>query len=78
MGCPVSKLRLLVLITLLLVVPVASFADNPDLADLQADTSTAKTQVVIQYVPGTQVNCSGLFGLLDCLVNDILRVGGTL
>jgi serine protease AprX len=79
MGCPVSKLRLLVLITLLLVVPVASFADSAKISpDLQADTSTAKTQVVIQYVPGTQVNCSGLFGLLDCLVNDILRVGGTL
>jgi len=29
-------------------------------------------------VPGTQVNCSGLLGLVDCVLNDLLKVGGTL
>ena len=32
----------------------------------------------MQYAPGTQVNCSGLLGLLGCLVNDVLKLGGTI
>lgn len=77
-GGTVFKLRLVVF-ALLFTMPVALLADNSKISpDLQDSTSTAKVQVVIQYVPGTQVTCSGLLGLLGCLVNDILKVGGTL
>jgi serine protease AprX len=73
----VSKLRLLTL-TLLFVIPAALLADNAKISpDLQVSASTAKVQVVIQYVP-TQVNCGGLLGLVDCLLNDVLKVRGTL
>lgn len=61
------------------LMPVALLADNSKISpDLQNSTSTAPVQVVIQYVPGTQISCSGLLGLVDCLVNDVLKVGGTL
>ena len=40
--------------------------------------STQQVQVIVQYAPGTQVNCSGLIGLVDCLVNDIMKLGGTI
>ena len=43
-----------------------------------AISSTQQVQVIVQYAPGTQVNCSGLLGLVDCLVNDILKLGGTI
>jgi len=46
--------------------------------DLQSSTYTGQTQVVVQYAPGTQVTCSGIFGLVDCLVNDVVKLGGTL
>src|SRR6202051_3189155 len=48
---------------------------SPDLQNLPANQ---QAQVIVQYVPGTQVNCSGLLGLLGCLVNDILKLGGTI
>jgi serine protease AprX len=74
----VSKLRLIAF-TLLFIMPIALLADNSKISpDLQNSTSTAKSQVVIQYVPGTQVSCGGLLGLVDCLVNDVLKVGGSL
>lgn len=61
-----------------LMAPAAMFADNSKIsADLQNSTSTAKVQVVVQYAPGTQVSCSGLLVLVDCLVNDVLKLGGS-
>ena len=39
--------------------------------ELRGYTSTQQVQVIVQYAPGTQVNCSGLLGLVSCLVNDI-------
>src|SRR5246500_275692 len=67
---------------LLLVVIFAvtlAHADNSKISpDLQNYPSTQKARVIVQYAPGTQVNCSGLFGLLGCLVNDILKLGGTI
>src|SRR5246127_949246 len=66
---------------LLLVVIFAvtlAHADNSKISpDLQNYPSTQKARVIVQYAPGTQVNCSGLFGLVGCLVNDILKLGGT-
>jgi len=32
----------------------------------------------VQYAPGTQVNCSGLLGLVGCLVNDVVKLGGAI
>ena len=40
------------------------------------ETSKQQIQVIVQYAPGTQVNCSGLLGLVDCLLNDIEKLGG--
>src|SRR5580700_11729198 len=67
--------RLLVL--LLIVTGTLAYAQNPKLSpELQGYTGTQPMQVIVQYAPGTQVNCSGLLGLLDCLVNDVLNLGG--
>ena len=63
---------------MVLMAPLAMFADNSKISpDLQNSTSTAKVQVVIQYAPGTQVSCGGLLGLVDCLLNDVVKLGGT-
>ncbi|HKV91394.1 MAG TPA: S8 family peptidase [Candidatus Angelobacter sp.] len=70
--------RKLILSLLLLAMPLAMFADNSKISpDLQNSTSTAKVQVVVQYAPGTQLSCSGLFGLLDCVLNDVVKLGGS-
>jgi serine protease AprX len=66
-------------LTLLLVLlaPLSLFADNSKISpDLQNSTYTGHTQVVVQYAPGTQLSCSGLLGLLGCVVNDVLKLGG--
>ncbi|MGA9542798.1 MAG: S8 family peptidase, partial [Candidatus Sulfotelmatobacter sp.] len=67
--------RLLVL--LLIVTGTLAYAQNPKLSpELQDYTGTQPVQVIVQYAPGTQVTCTGLLGLLDCLVNDVLNLGG--
>jgi serine protease AprX len=67
--------RILTLI-LVLAAPLALLADNSKISpDLQ--NAAGQTQVVVQYSPGTQVSCSGIFGLVDCLVNDVVKLGGT-
>src|SRR5579859_3612310 len=71
-------MKKLVLLLLIATATVA-YANNSKLApELQNTTSTQKVQVIVQYVPGTQVYCSGLLGLVDCLVNDIVQLGGTI
>jgi serine protease AprX len=71
--------RLLMILAVLLAAPVVLVADNSKISpDLQNYTSTTQVQVIVQYVPGTQVTCSGLFGLIDCLANDILSLGGSI
>src|ERR1700691_5719178 len=67
--------RLLVL--LLIVTGTLAYADNSKLSpELQGNTSSQPVQVIVQYAPGTQLNCSGLLGLVDCLLNDVLKLGG--
>ncbi len=67
--------RTLILV-LALLAPLSLFADNSKISpDLQ--NSTSQEQVVVQYAPGTQLSCSGLLGLLGCVVNDVLKLGGT-
>jgi serine protease AprX len=71
--------RVLVLIALLLAAPAVMLADNSKLSpELQNINSSTQVQVIVQYVPGTQVSCGGLLGLLGCLVGDVLQLGGTI
>lgn len=73
-----SKRAILVLL-LLLMAPSALLANNSKISpDLQGYTSGSQVQVIVQYAPGTQLNCGGLIGLVDCLLNDILQLGGTI
>src|SRR6267154_643110 len=68
--------RILILV-LALLAPLSLFADNSKISpDLQNSSSTAEVQVVVQYAPGTQLSCGGLLGLLGCVVNDVLKLGG--
>ncbi|HZS28232.1 MAG TPA: S8 family serine peptidase [Candidatus Angelobacter sp.] len=70
--------RKLILSLLLLAMPLAMFADNSKISpDLQNSASTAKVQVVVQYAPGTQLSCSGLLGLVGCVLNDVVKLGGS-
>src|SRR6516165_3737762 len=60
-------------------VTLASAQTNPKLApELQGYTGKQQIQVIVQYAPGTQLNCTGLLGLVDCLVSDIAQLGGTI
>ena len=73
-----GKMKKLLLFVLIATVTLAH-ADNTKISpDLQNYPSSQKAQVIVQYAPGTQVNCSGLVGLLGCLVNDVLKLGGTI
>lgn len=70
--------RALLVLVVLLAVPAALVADNSKISpDLLNDNSTGQVQVIVQYAPGTQVNCSGLLGPVFCLVGDIVNLGGT-
>jgi serine protease AprX len=65
------------ILALAFLAPLSLLADNSKISpDLQNSSSTGKTQVVVQYAPGTQLSCSGLLGLLGCVVNDVLKLGG--
>lgn len=68
------------LVLLFLIVSVTlAYADDSKLSpELQGNQSSKQVRVIVQYAPGTQVNCSGLLGLVDCLVNDIVKLGGTI
>src|SRR6202140_4676296 len=70
-----KKFLLLVLIA---TVALAHANDSKISPELRGYPSNQKAQVIVQYAPGTQVNCSGLLGLVDCLVNDVLKLGGTI
>ncbi|HET9374091.1 MAG TPA: S8 family serine peptidase, partial [Chthoniobacterales bacterium] len=60
-------------------VTLASAQTNSKLSpELQGYTGKQQIQVIVQYAPGTQVNCTGLLGLVGCLVNDIAKLGGTI
>src|ERR1041385_309694 len=73
------KKCLLLFLLLIATVGVALGQNNSKIApELQGYTGSQQIHVVVQYAPGTQVNCSGLFGLIDCLVNDIVKLGGQL
>src|SRR5947209_2134911 len=73
------KRNYILVLLLVLAAPLTMLADNSKISpDLQNSTTTGQVQVVVQYAPGTQVTCSGIFGLVDCLLNDIVKLGGTI
>jgi len=67
-------------VLLLLIVSVTmAYADDSKLSpELRGNQSPQQVRVIVQYAPGAQVNCSSLLGLVDCLVNDIVKLGGTI
>ena len=70
-----KKLLLLVLIVSVTIAHADTSKISPELRNLP---STQKVQVVVQYAPGTQLNCSGLLSLVGCVLNTILKLGGTI
>src|SRR5580704_885787 len=58
----------------------SAHADDSKLSpELRAQKTTQKqVQVIVQYAPGTKVTCTGLLGLVDCLLNDITKLGGSI
>ena len=70
-----NKFALLLLIA---TVTLAQADDSKISPELRGYKSTQQVQVIVQYAPGTQMNCNGLFGLVDCLLNDVVKLGGTI
>src|SRR5208283_2205938 len=67
------------LVVFLLAVGTLAHANDSKLSpELRGQQPSQQTQVIIQYAPGTQVSCSGLLGLVDCVLNDVLKLGGTI
>src|SRR5947209_19046019 len=62
----------------MLLVTTSLFGTNPKLSpDLQNYNSSAPVQVIVQYVAPQQQSCASLLGSLDCTLNTVLQVGGT-
>ncbi|HVZ19027.1 MAG TPA: hypothetical protein VG897_18060, partial [Terriglobales bacterium] len=70
-------LALLVLCGLLLGATLAWADDSKISPDLRGYKSSSQVQVIVQYAPGTNTSCNGLFGILGCVVGDVLKLGGT-
>src|ERR1700680_4175715 len=69
--------RLVVL--LLIVTGTLPYANDSKVSpELRSYKSTQQAQVIVQYAPGTQLNCSELCGLIGCVVNDVLQLGGAI
>src|SRR3984893_15915065 len=75
-----SYMKRLMILVLLATVTIARADDSKISPELRAATPGQQTQVIVQYAPGTQLNCSGLLSLLnlDCLLNVIAKLGGTI
>ena len=74
-----GNMKKLLLLLLIAALTLKAHADNTKISpDLRKLPPNQKVQVIVQYAPGTQVQCTGLLGLVDCLVNDITKLGGTL
>src|SRR6266581_1163050 len=71
--------KFVLVMLLVAVTATAVHADNSKISpDLRGLPSNQKVQVIVQYAPGTQVSCSGLLSLVNCLVTDIVKLGGTI
>ncbi len=68
-----------ILVCALLTSATIVMADDSKISpDLRNYTGSTPIPVIVQYAPGTNFNCSGLLGLLGCVVGDVLNLGGTL
>jgi serine protease AprX len=55
----------------------SAFADDAKISpDLRSYTSTTKTRVIVQFSSSAQTTCGGLLGLLGCVTNAVLNLGG--
>ena len=68
-------MKRLMILVLLATVTIARADDSKISPELRAAKPGQQTQVIVQYAPGTQLNCSGLLSLLnlDCLLNVIAK-----
>jgi serine protease AprX len=58
---------------------LGAFANDAKISpDLRGTASTQKKQVIVQYVAGANTSCSGLLGLVGCVLNDVTSLGGQL
>ena len=71
-------MKRLVVLLLMAAVTVARADDSKISPELRNLASNQQAQVIVQYAPSTQLNCSGLFGLIGCALNNILTLGGTI
>lgn len=57
----------------------AAFADDAKISpDLRGYNSSTKTRVIVQFSSSPQQSCGGLLGLVGCLTNAVLSLGGNL
>src|ERR1700726_4171793 len=69
--------RFLALLLIVIVTGTLAYADDSKISpELRNQPATQQTQIIVQYAPGTQINCSGIIGFLVCAVDDILSLGG--
>src|SRR5437588_3104923 len=73
-----KKAILVALIVLVATVTLAHADTSKISPELKGYNSTQKVQVIVQYAPGTQVSCTGLIPIVGCLLNDIVKLGGTI
>src|SRR3979409_1848232 len=67
------------LVFLLMAAVTVAYADDSKISpELRNQPSSQPAQVIVQYAPGTQLNCSGIFGFIGCVVNGILQLGGAI
>jgi len=70
-------LALLLIVSITLVAGTLAYAEDSKISpELRNQPATQQTQVIVQYAPGTQINCSGILGFVFCVVDGILKLGG--
>src|SRR5260370_17968492 len=68
-----------ILALLLILSATLAYADDSKISpELRNYPSTQQAQGIVQWASGTQGTRSGLLGRIGCLVNDILKLGGTI
>jgi len=71
-------MKRIVILLLIATVTVARADDSKIAPELRGYPSNQQANIIVQYAPGTQLSCSGLLGLVGCLLSDILQLGGTI
>ncbi|HXO32073.1 MAG TPA: S8 family serine peptidase, partial [Candidatus Acidoferrales bacterium] len=71
-------MKRIVILLLVATVTLARADDSKIAPELRGYPSNQQANIIVQYAPGTQLSCSGLLGLVGCLLNNILQLGGTI